>query len=119
VTAKAFYKRRNFSLRAVGSGRPTGFDDKPSGITGSSGQSRRDRKVRVANRANGKSVIMRINDRDPIIRGGVIDVMPGTARQLGFSGFTRVTLVIVGQSERDGAAKVGRYGRSTYSISIF
>lgn len=58
-------------------------------------------KVRVTNRANGKSVIVRINDRGPFIRGRVIDLMPGTARQLGFSGITRVTLVIVGQSERD------------------
>lgn len=58
-------------------------------------------KVRVTNRANGKSVIVRVNDRGPFIRGRVIDLTPGTARRLGFTGLTRVTLVIVGQSERD------------------
>lgn len=58
-------------------------------------------KVRVTNRANGKSVIVRINDRGPFIRGRVIDLMPATARKLGFSGLTRVTLVIVGQPEHD------------------
>lgn len=58
-------------------------------------------KVRVTNRANGKSVIVRINDRGPFIRGRIIDIMPGTARKLGFSGLTRVTLVIVGQPEHD------------------
>ncbi|MDO8877877.1 MAG: septal ring lytic transglycosylase RlpA family protein [Pseudolabrys sp.] len=58
-------------------------------------------KVRVTNRANGKSVIVRINDRGPFIRGRIIDLMPATARKLGFSGLTRVTLVIVGQPDRD------------------
>jgi rare lipoprotein A len=54
-------------------------------------------RVQVTNRANGKSVIVRINDRGPFIRGRIIDLMPATARKLGFSGLTRVTLVIVGQ----------------------
>ncbi|MDI1342704.1 MAG: septal ring lytic transglycosylase RlpA family protein [Pseudolabrys sp.] len=58
-------------------------------------------KVRVTNRANGKSVIVRINDRGPFIRGRIIDLMPATARKLGFSGITRVTLVILGRSEQD------------------
>lgn len=58
-------------------------------------------KVRVTNRANGKSVIVRINDRGPFTRGRVIDLMPATAQKLGFSGLTRVTLVIVGQPEHD------------------
>lgn len=51
--------------------------------------------VRVTNRANGKSVVVRINDRGPFIRGRIIDLMPATARKLGFSGLTRVTIVIV------------------------
>lgn len=58
-------------------------------------------KVRVTNRANGKSVVVRINDRGPFIRGRIIDLMPATARELGFSGLTRVTLVIVGLPEHD------------------
>lgn len=56
-------------------------------------------KVRVTNRANGKSIVVRINDRGPFIRGRVIDLMPPAARTLGFSGLTRVTLVIVGHEE--------------------
>jgi len=56
-------------------------------------------KVRVTNRANGKSTLVRINDRGPFIRGRVIDLMPATARTLGFSGLTPVTLVIVGNAE--------------------
>ncbi len=56
-------------------------------------------KVRVTNRANGKSVVVRINDRGPFTPGRIIDLMPAPARALGFSGVTPVTLVIVGLAE--------------------
>jgi rare lipoprotein A len=52
-------------------------------------------KVRVTNRSNGQSVVVRINDRGPFHRGRVIDVTPAAARALGFSGLTPVTLVVV------------------------
>lgn len=48
--------------------------------------------VRVTNKRNGKSVVVRINDRGPFIKGRVIDVTPAAARALGFSGLTRVQL---------------------------
>jgi rare lipoprotein A len=57
-------------------------------------------KVRVTNRANGKSAIVRINDRGPFSRGRIIDLTPATAEALGFSGLTPVTLVVVGTAER-------------------
>ncbi len=41
-------------------------------------------RVRVTNLANGKSEVVRINDRGPYIRGRVIDVTVGVARRLGF-----------------------------------
>lgn len=40
-------------------------------------------KVRVTNKHNGKSVIVRINDRGPFIRGRVIDLSKGAARKIG------------------------------------
>jgi rare lipoprotein A len=40
-------------------------------------------KVRVTNERNGKSVVVRINDRGPYIRGRIIDVTKGAAVQLG------------------------------------
>ena len=55
----------------------------------------------MTNRANGKSVVVRINDRGPFFRGRIIDLMPATARALGFSGLTPVTLVAVGRIEKD------------------
>ena len=54
-------------------------------------------RVRVTNRRNGKSVVVRINDRGPFVRGRVIDVTPAGARALGFSGLAAVTLSIVGR----------------------
>ena len=48
--------------------------------------------VRVTNKRNGKSVVVRINDRGPFIRGRVIDVTPAGARVLGFSGLAPVTV---------------------------
>jgi len=53
--------------------------------------------VRVTNRRNGHSVVVRINDRGPFTRGRVIDVTPAAATQLGFSGLTPVNLDMVGR----------------------
>jgi rare lipoprotein A len=55
-------------------------------------------KVRVENLANGKSVVVRINDRGPFVRGRVIDVTQGAAEQLDMirSGVARVKVTVVG-----------------------
>ena len=52
-------------------------------------------RVRVTNQRNGRSVVVRINDRGPFRRGRVIDVTPAAARELGFSGITSVSLAVV------------------------
>ena len=54
--------------------------------------------VRVTNERNGHSVVVRINDRGPFVRGRVIDVTPAAARALGFSGLASVSLDVVGRS---------------------
>jgi rare lipoprotein A len=54
--------------------------------------------VRVTNRRNNQSVVVRINDRGPFVRGRVIDVTPAGARALGFSGVAPVTLSVVSRS---------------------
>ena len=51
--------------------------------------------VRVTNKRSGKSVVVRINDRGPFIRGRVIDLTPAAARAFGFSGLARVELAVV------------------------
>ena len=54
--------------------------------------------VRVTNNHTGRSVVVRINDRGPFVRGRVIDLTPAAARALGFSGLAQVTLDVVGRS---------------------
>lgn len=41
-------------------------------------------RIKVTNKNNGKSVVVRINDRGPFIRGRVLDLSRGAARELGF-----------------------------------
>lgn len=43
-------------------------------------------RVRVTNQNNGRSVVVRINDRGPFVRGRIIDVSKAAARELGFVG---------------------------------
>lgn len=49
-------------------------------------------QMRVTNLNNGKSIVVRINDRGPFVRGRIIDVSKGAAQALGFvsAGLTRV-----------------------------
>lgn len=51
--------------------------------------------VRVTNRRSGRSVVVRINDRGPFVRGRIIDVTPAAAHVLGFSGLAPVTLDVI------------------------
>ncbi|MGB6997033.1 MAG: septal ring lytic transglycosylase RlpA family protein, partial [Pseudolabrys sp.] len=51
--------------------------------------------VRVTHQRSGRSVVVRINDRGPFVRGRVIDVTSAAARALGFSGLAPVTLTVV------------------------
>jgi rare lipoprotein A len=53
--------------------------------------------VRVSYRRSGRSVVVRINDRGPFVRGRVIDVTPAAARALGFSGLASVKLDVIGR----------------------
>jgi rare lipoprotein A len=50
--------------------------------------------VRVTNLNNGRTVVVRINDRGPFSKGRVIDVTPAAAAQLHFSGLAPVALVV-------------------------
>jgi rare lipoprotein A len=51
--------------------------------------------VRVTNLRNGRSVVVRINDRGPFNKDRIIDVSPAAAKVLQFSGLTSVTLDVV------------------------
>jgi rare lipoprotein A len=55
-------------------------------------------KVRVTNQHTGRSVVVRINDRGPFVRGRVIDITPAAAHALGMSGLAPVTLTVLGKT---------------------
>ena len=51
--------------------------------------------VRVTNLRNGRTVMVRINDRGPFTKGRIIDVTPAAAAELKFSDLAPVTLEVV------------------------
>jgi rare lipoprotein A len=51
--------------------------------------------VVVNNKKNGRSALVRINDRGPFVRGRVIDLTPRAAQALEISGLADVSIEIV------------------------
>jgi rare lipoprotein A len=51
--------------------------------------------VEVTNKHNGKTVLVRINDRGPFLQGRVIDLSPAAAHTLDFSGLTPVSITVL------------------------
>jgi len=54
-------------------------------------------RVRVTNEANGRSVVVRINDRGPWVEGRILDLSYAAAKQLGMleAGVIRVRLEVL------------------------
>jgi rare lipoprotein A len=52
-------------------------------------------KVRVTNVNTGRSVVVRINDRGPYIKGRIIDLTPAGAQAIGSAGLAPVELTVV------------------------
>ena len=60
-------------------------------------------KVRVTNLANDRSLVVRINDRGPFVKGRIIDLSKRAAERLGFirAGKAKVRVQIVGKQVGD------------------
>lgn len=69
----------------------------PAKLTAAHKKLRFGTKVRVKNSRNGRSVIVRINDRGPFIKGRFIDVSKAAAQTLGFinAGTAKVCIEIL------------------------
>ncbi|WGV24320.1 septal ring lytic transglycosylase RlpA family protein [Halotia branconii] len=84
-----------------GSGSQTASGERfnPEGMTAAHRSLPLGTKVRVTNTRNGRSVVLRINDRGPYIRGRIIDVSAGAARILGMisSGVAPVRIEVLGR----------------------
>lgn len=59
-----------------------------------------DTLVKVTRRDNRKTIVVRINDRGPFIRGRIIDLTLAGAHALGFSGLAPVSVHIIGKMRR-------------------
>ena len=61
-------------------------------------------KVTVVNRSNGRSAVVRINDRGPFVHGRVIDLSPAAAQALKVNGLAPVSLIVEsgGDNEQHG-----------------
>jgi rare lipoprotein A len=75
--------------------------------------------VRVTNLENGRSLVVRINDRGPFARGRVIDVSERAATLLGFKGrgTAKVRLDLLADESRD-LAMAAKRGESTRGMEV-
>ncbi|CCM74066.1 rare lipoprotein A [Rhizobium mesoamericanum] len=55
-------------------------------------------KLKVTNRNNGRSVVVRVNDRGPFIRGRVLDLSRAAAQNIGMvgTGTAKVCYEVIG-----------------------
>jgi rare lipoprotein A len=73
--------------------------------------------VEVTNQANGRAVIVRINDRGPFVDGRIIDLSRGAAEELGMlsQGVGQVRVRYLGPAPRGGGTGVGRLQQASRS----
>ena len=75
--------------------------------------------VRVTNLENGRSIVVRINDRGPFSKGRIIDLSKRGAELLGFKnqGTAKVKLQLLSRESRQ-IAEVARRGQSTRGMEV-
>ena len=99
VPLSAFAESGIASVYAYSGGRTaSGEPASPSGLTAAHRTLPFGTRVQVTNAANGRSVVVRINDRGPFVAGRIIDLTPAAAHALGFDGLAHVRLDVVGRS---------------------
>jgi rare lipoprotein A len=89
-TGQASYYGREF----MGSRTASGEKFNPNAMTAAHRTIAFGTRVRVTNLANGKDVVVRINDRGPWTKGRIIDISHAAAKQIGMvsSGTAKVRL---------------------------
>ena len=87
----ATYYGKEFAGRRTASGER--FN--PGAMTAAHRTLRFGTRVRVTNAHNGRSVIVRINDRGPFVKGCAIDLSSGAARAIGMGGTAHVRLDVI------------------------
>lgn len=77
-----------------GSGRKTANGERfsPGGFTAAHPSLKFGTRLRVVNERNGRSVIVRVNDRGPFVHGRIIDLARGSAEAIGMTGTSYVSI---------------------------
>lgn len=86
LTGNAFAECGGASWYALHSRTASGEMMNPSAMTAAHKTLPLGSKVKVTNSKTGRSLVVRINDRGPFIKGRVIDLSKGAAKKLGFIG---------------------------------
>jgi rare lipoprotein A len=70
---------------------------KPMGLTAAHRKLPFGTKLKVTNLKTGKSVLVRVNDRGPFIRGRILDLSLGAAKVIGLnrSGVAKISFVVI------------------------
>ena len=100
VAGEAFAAKQcgSASWYALNSKTASGERMNPNAFTAAHRNLRFGSKVKVTNRKNGKSVVVRINDRGPFTKGRLIDLSKAAAAKLGYirRGHTPVCIEKIG-----------------------
>jgi len=98
VSSAAYAQCGRASWYALTSKTASGERMNPAGMTAAHRSLPFGTKLKVSNPKNGRSVVVRINDRGPFIKGRILDLSKGAASKLGFirSGHTNVCLEKIG-----------------------
>jgi rare lipoprotein A len=67
----------------------------PSAMTAAHRTLRFGTRVKVTNSRSGRSVVVRINDRGPFVKGREIDLSSGAAKAIGMGGLARVRIEVI------------------------
>jgi len=80
-----------------GKGRRTASGERfnPSAMTAAHRTLRFGTRVRVTNSRNGRSVVVRINDRGPFVKGRSIDLSSGAARAIGMGSSGHIRMQVL------------------------
>ncbi len=66
-------------------------------------------KVAVVNQRTGRSIVVRINDRGPFVKGRIIDLSSGASRALGGGGLTPVCLGVLSYGGKTARLRRGAF----------
>jgi rare lipoprotein A len=93
VGSASFY-HNSLAGRKTASGEPY----RPGAMTAAHKKLPLGTRLRVTNLANGKQVVVKVNDRGPYAKGRILDLSRGAAEQLGFikQGHTKVRIEVLG-----------------------